>query len=570
MKNVKNELLKRIGLGPKQKQTKAPAANNAAAPPDDRVNRKSSLLNAAEPSAFRLQPSAFLRNPSTNRTPRGKVAHLPPEVRARVCEWISEGVTLEQITKNLADLGHPGFNHKNISNWKENGYRTWCQHQERHERARLRAEDSMSFAAEEAYSDALVAAAEIDAANALEDAMLAYNPNADPETQLEQTKIILNKTRSLALLNLQRQRYRKLTFQEQCHRDKLNGLLKKQRHETETGPASATASAPAAPAPATEEDQRAAFLKLVDKWLGIKPRGVRPSPGAAARENTRPVEVPEPTAPTCPPPSPANFAAAEVSAESENPRKEPEASGTLRKAPTANESTLTPTTETSAALPSPMIGRGQGEGDSDPVPQPVTETNQPSSFAALPSTADDDQDWEKLLESPSAAPSFLPEPEPLPQPYSADAKPLNHLPIPSLNSAYPPAPLLQPEGTLAICNYNGVITAWVPESEDPSKAKHWIQKIKDHKTGKTICWFDNHSRPPGMTDDDAVRGRPHFIPVFDGNGRIINWAPEPDGKHKRPPTLAATALESQDHPRMHFAWLQPSTVPINPAVHGGD
>jgi len=167
--------------------------------------------------------------------------------------------------------------------------------------------------------------------------------------------------------------------------------------------------------------------------------------------------------------------------------------------------------------------------------------------------------WERLLESPSSTPNFLPQPEPLPKPYAADAKPINELPIPRLKIAYPPGPLIQPEGKLALCNYNGVVTAWIDRSEDPSKSKPSIEPIKNHKTGQIICWFDYHSRPPGMTDEDAVRGQPHFVPVFDAHGRIINWVPEPDGKHRRPPTLTATALVS-DQLRAHFAWLDPATT----------
>jgi hypothetical protein len=158
---------------------------------------------------------------------------------------------------------------------------------------------------------------------------------------------------------------------------------------------------------------------------------------------------------------------------------------------------------------------------------------------------------------PLTTPFPLPEPPALPRPFPADAEPLKELPSPSLDTPYPPAPLLQPERTLALCNYNGIVTAWVPSSEDPRKAKPWIAPIKNHKTGATICWFDFHSRPPGMTDAGPVRGQPHFIPIFDASGRIINWAPEPQGRHKRPPTFTAIALES-DNPRTHFAWLEPS------------
>src|SRR4051812_26138488 len=162
------------------------------------------------------------RNTITNRSPRGKVAHLHPALREQVCEWISENITLQQIAKNLADLGYPGFNHQNISNWKENGYRIWCQRQQQLERARLRAEDSISFADDPAYSDGLLVAAEVRTANALEEAYASLHPTNSSETLVNQAKSIELHVRAFARLNQQRLRLRKLKLDEQFRREKLN------------------------------------------------------------------------------------------------------------------------------------------------------------------------------------------------------------------------------------------------------------------------------------------------------------------------------------------------------------
>jgi len=606
--NIKNELLKKIGLLRKADSPQAAQPNSGQS---EIENPKSEIQRVD------------FRNPSTRREPRGKVAHLPPPIRQQVCEWIYEGVTLEEIARNLAEIGRPGFNHKNISNWKENGYRTWCQYQERHERARLRAEDTVSFAAEKAYSDALVAAAQIDVSNGLEEAQLAFDPHGDLDTQHKQSKIILNQTLSLSLLSQQRERTRKTDLQEQYNREKLELLRKK--HSGETTPAkpeansSATASATPAPVgaaaptqapPATEEDQRKAFLGLVDKWLGIRPfpqpAGVRPSSaspeGRAATTKSKQI-VEQPTAPESAPADPC------TSAFSPQPSDLPSSlqnsnfsSGSLWKVPANNATSAQPISSPESENPQSAICNPQLDDPQlddpqseirDPQlkdPQPEDETraqefttrpDSPATSAFSPQPSDFLEPWERLLESPSLTPNFLPQPEPLPKPYAADAKPISELPIPRLKIAYPPAPLIQPEGKLALCNYNGVVTAWIDKSEDPTKPKPSIEPIKNHKTGQIICWFDYHSRPPGMTDEDAVRGQPHFVPVFDGEGRIVNWVPEPDGKHKRPPTLTATALVS-DQLRAHFAWMDPASThaalmphaysdssDTNPSIHGG-
>src|SRR5689334_19001507 len=64
--------------------------------------RKPPSVKSGPSSDPLIFPSSHLgnidfRNPATNREPRGKVAHLPPAVRHQVCEWISEGLILEEI-----------------------------------------------------------------------------------------------------------------------------------------------------------------------------------------------------------------------------------------------------------------------------------------------------------------------------------------------------------------------------------------------------------------------------------------------------------------------------------------
>ena len=488
-----------------------------------------------------LTPTLDLRNPATNRSPRGKVAHLPPDVREQVCNWISEGVTLQQIAKSLAEVGHPGFNHQNISNWKENGYRAWVRHQEQLEFARLRAEETIAFGDDSKFSHALLIARELHAANDLEEAMYAYDRNADEDTKIKQCKIIHLKARTYTNLNAQLLRSRKISADEKRHREEIDALLNQK-----------TA------APLTEEAQRQALLDVVDKMLGIKPYRSTSSPAAPLQGSASICKVPG-GAEVVPPfdsplvPMPLSERNAQapadiVEATEPSPITEDHSSYSDAQRETARPH----------SIPSPG-GEGQGEGGLRSVRSHLLESAQPSQEL---------EPWERLLIEPSISPVFLPEPPMLPRPFPADAKPLKELPVPTPNTAYPPAPLIQPERKLALCNYNGIITAWVSKSGTPSDPKallHNPQPIKNPKTGETICWFDFHSRPPGMTDDDPVRGKPHFVPILNGDGRIIGWAPEPDGRHRRPPTLTAIPLESEN-PRIHFAWLEPFTGSLSRAA----
>src|ERR1051325_8208482 len=91
-------------------------------------------------------------------------------------------------------------------------------------------------------------------------------------------------------------------------------------------------------------------------------------------------------------------------------------------------------------------------------PQPVTSRTPLKPQSPEPAHQ---EDWERLLTGPTATPNFIPQPEPLPKPYAPNAKPLKELPIPALGCPYPPAPLTQPEDKLALCNHNGVVTAWI-------------------------------------------------------------------------------------------------------------
>src|SRR4051812_31849108 len=80
------------------------------------VNRKSKIVNSFE-----------------ERRPKGKVAHLPPDLRRQVNEMLDYGDTYKDIAERLNELGHPGFFYQNIQRWKEGGYKHWLRAQDKRE-----------------------------------------------------------------------------------------------------------------------------------------------------------------------------------------------------------------------------------------------------------------------------------------------------------------------------------------------------------------------------------------------------------------------------------------------------
>src|SRR5258706_6824380 len=88
------------------------------------VNRKSKIVNSENPSPLSPLPSVK----ASNRSPNGKVAQLPAAIRESVNQWINDGIHLDKIAQKLADLGHAGFTHHNISTWKANGFQKWLRH----------------------------------------------------------------------------------------------------------------------------------------------------------------------------------------------------------------------------------------------------------------------------------------------------------------------------------------------------------------------------------------------------------------------------------------------------------
>src|SRR5437899_7690885 len=107
-----------INDSPEARKRDEPSSNVQADP--DRVNRKSKIENLSRP--------------------KGKVAHLPPDLRRQVNEMLDYGDTYKDIAERLSQLGQPGFFYQNIQRWKEGGYKHWLRAQEKREETMIIAE----------------------------------------------------------------------------------------------------------------------------------------------------------------------------------------------------------------------------------------------------------------------------------------------------------------------------------------------------------------------------------------------------------------------------------------------
>jgi hypothetical protein len=111
------------------------------------------------------------------KTPKGKVARLPANIRNQLNEMLYDGFPAPDLIAWLDQQGHPGFNEMNISRWRERGYQAWLSAQERHDhRDFLHELAQQSQSSDSAFHDAGIHLAQLqffDALNRLEGADLA-------------------------------------------------------------------------------------------------------------------------------------------------------------------------------------------------------------------------------------------------------------------------------------------------------------------------------------------------------------------------------------------------------------
>jgi hypothetical protein len=74
--------------------------------------------------------------PAVSRRRRGKVAHLPKDLRDQVNARLENGESYQTIARWLARVGHPGFNKQNVQAWKDGGHQDWLRERERKQEAR--------------------------------------------------------------------------------------------------------------------------------------------------------------------------------------------------------------------------------------------------------------------------------------------------------------------------------------------------------------------------------------------------------------------------------------------------
>src|SRR5688572_25916001 len=108
---------------PKPAAPSPSAVQHPAAVPDP-ATPAANTEPSADPGALALPPAAPVKR-------RGKVAHLPKELRTEVNLRLDDNHTYEAIGAWLETQGHPGFNPTNLHNWKQGGFQDWLREQER-------------------------------------------------------------------------------------------------------------------------------------------------------------------------------------------------------------------------------------------------------------------------------------------------------------------------------------------------------------------------------------------------------------------------------------------------------
>lgn len=81
-----------------------------------------------------------------SRKPTGKIAELPPDLIEYVNHAIYEGVKYDQIIRQLAARGYPGFNKNNLSRWRRSGHAQWVIAQDRRDAMRVQSEAALAAA----------------------------------------------------------------------------------------------------------------------------------------------------------------------------------------------------------------------------------------------------------------------------------------------------------------------------------------------------------------------------------------------------------------------------------------
>src|SRR4051794_37679605 len=206
-------------------ETETPEPSPQAPPADSRC--LASISGSTPP------PSPFPLFPPVNSSRlRGKIARLPADLRDQVNQWITDAVPFDTISQRLADLGHPGITHQNISKWKLFGYQKWLHHQEQLDDQRTRYQRACTMAKELGLSPDSTNACAILLTTRLYELLLASADQTDPETVRKDTLQILQLSRSLSVFFGQNSRTERLAFDQQRHQDKIAAIKELARSKT--------------------------------------------------------------------------------------------------------------------------------------------------------------------------------------------------------------------------------------------------------------------------------------------------------------------------------------------------
>ncbi|MGZ4964364.1 MAG: hypothetical protein ACXWKG_11695 [Limisphaerales bacterium] len=88
-----------------------------------------------------------------SRKPTGKISQLPPDQIEYVNCAVQDGVKYDEIIRELAERGHPGFTKNNLSRWRRSGHAQWLLAEDRRDAMRIRCDSSLDAAKELSSTD---------------------------------------------------------------------------------------------------------------------------------------------------------------------------------------------------------------------------------------------------------------------------------------------------------------------------------------------------------------------------------------------------------------------------------
>jgi hypothetical protein len=502
---IKNQILKKLGLGPK-----ASSENNSSNTSAD--HKPAGLVDNLEPGTLNLEPSG-------QRTRTGKVARLPLDARITVNTMLDDAQEYTAIIDKLTELGHPGFITQNISRWKQGGYQTWVRDRQQSELAQIHADSALQLIRETKDATQLCEANAVLLASQTWRALLQFQSCPAEELIGERASKFVQFAKASTA-----------QFAERTRRDLANSKIQ-----------SSPASRARADKPLTLPDRNRLHklvVDIVDESIGITlppdtaSNEVQPAPSVTSVPLVPSVaSVPSPseehTSAPVETPSPLENPAPSVVESSEVPTEEIPPSGSLSRTATEENST----SQTSVA------------------PEPETSSSEsaaPLLQSTTPLCPDDRVNRKSEIEN-SARDTATQGSAPSPR-GEGRGEGGRDLPISPL-APKPPAKK-QPRNHVPLFDRHGGLIAWFPREGPGSTPPFEPVYGFENRHGQTICWFC----PKNPYDGEPPT---HWkLAIIDSDGRIIGWTP-----HHVQPSETAIPLRPRACINYTAAWYQDTSKP---------